>query len=190
MRYVFSLKDQLPVLQDYTKGLVPELNEQLISKIRDEEFRFWSANLKRYFDRCLPSMLLSALISLVIYDSLAPSGNHMVKTYLLLNDLLTAQLEADTNEGDLYVGQPIGIDIRSFEDVCDVAAVLANAILDFIETIGILEFDYFIEICQATSHQLSRVYRYGINEIRIAEILLSKNAVILTGDQSSYVKLF
>ena len=190
MRYVFSLKEQLPVLQDYAKGLIPELCEQLLILIRDEQYRFWPASLQKYLNQCLPSMLLSALVSLAIYDTIAPSGKHMVNTYMLLNDLWTAQIEADVNEGEVYSGQHIGVDLHNFEDVCDLAALLANSTLDFIESIGILEFEHFIEICKSFSHQLDRVYRFDVNEIRIVEILLSKRAVILNGESTKYINVF
>ena len=190
MRYVFSLVDHLPVLQDYANGLVPELNESLRAKLVDEQYRVWLPNLKSYFDKSLPSMILNALISLAIYDNLAPTGKHMVNTYILLNDLWSQHIEAETNESDTYVGSPIGIDVHHFDDVCDVAALLANAMLDFIEQMGVLDYEYFIEICQRIHHQLTRVYRYGIEQVKITEVLLASRAVILTGEQTEFIKVF
>lgn len=190
MRYVFSLIDHLPILQDYANGLVPELSVSLRSKLVDEQYRLWLPNLKNYLDKCLPSMTLNALISLAIYDNLAPTGKHMVNTYILLNDLWSQHIEAETNESDTYVGSPIGIDIRHFDDVCDVAALLANTMLDFIEQMGVLDYEYFIEICQRVHHQLSRVYRYGIEQVKITEVLISSRAVILTGEQTKFIEVF
>lgn len=190
MRYVFSLKEQLPVLQDYTKGLIPELVDTLMSSVMNDQYRYWPVNLKKYLNQCLPTMLLSALVSLAIYDTIAPSGKHMVNTYMLLNDLWTAQIEAESNEGEVYSGQHVGVDLHNFEDVCDLAALLANGVLDFIESVGILDFEYFIEICKSFSHQLDRVYRFNVDEIRIVEILLSKRAVILNGESTKYIDVF
>ena len=191
MRYVFSLVDYLPVLQDYTKGLVRELSDELVRRLEQDAVRLLNTQtLTTYFDQCLPPMLLSALIALVVYDDLAPSGKHMVNSYILLNDLWLAQLESEVVESELYIGENIGIDVRCFDDLCDVSAILANGILDFIEQIGLMEYGNYIAICQQASRRLQRVYSYGVEDITIAEIVLSARAVILIGHEPKRVAVY